>query len=260
MKKYITLFCCLTLLVGCKKDKTAFNLTEGSASTSKTAITILNEHNKNIADFKTAIIRSSATYDSDKQSQKFSIDIAIERNKQIVVNIKYIGFPIVKALITPGQIQYYDKWNKEYFNGNYEVLSKWLGTDLDFYRFQNLLLGQAMDNETNNNKLLVSITEGLHKLESTTETDIQSAYYFEDKNALLKKEEITEATGNRRVTISYPNYQKIGKYTTPTEINIKAEQEKSINLNIRYDKVSFNEEANFNYKVPNGYNEISLKN
>ncbi|UVD81125.1 DUF4292 domain-containing protein [Myroides albus] len=258
MKKILLVVFCLTLLVACKKNKNSLNLDEGNATNTKTVLTILNEHSKHAQNFKTTLIRSSASYETDKQSQKFAIDISIEKDKQIMLNIRYIGFPVAKALITPEQVQFYDKWNKVYFKGTFDILTQWIGTELDFNRFQNLLLGQALDSKDKTNNLQSSIAKGLHKIESTIDTDVQSTYYFEDKNGLLKKEEISEPQQNRKVTISYPNYQRIGKYTAPTEINIKAEQEKSINLNIRYEKVTFNEKTNFQYKVPSGYKEIKI--
>lgn len=258
MKKIILMLFCIFLIVSCKKNKTGSLLDESDASNTKTVLTILNEHNKNAQNFKTSSIRSSASYESEKQNQKFALDILIEKDKKIVLNIRFLGFPIAKALITPEQVKYYEKWNKTYFEGDFDMLSQWIGTDLDFNRFQNLLLGQALDSKESTKNYQASIEEGLHKIESIIDQDIQSTYYFEDKNGLLKKEEITEPFNNRSVTISYPNYQRIGKYTAPTEINIKAEQEKSIHLNIRYDKVTFNEDINLNYKVPSGYKRITF--
>lgn len=258
MKKILFTFLCISLLIGCKKTKSDYVLDEKDATNSKTVLTILNNHNKNIYDFSTSAIRSSASFESEKESRKFSMDILIEKDKQILINVRFLGFPVAKALVTPEQVQYYEKINGVYFEGDYSVLSKWVGTDLDFNRFQNLLLGQAIDNKSFNKKLNSTIEDGLHKLETALEQDIQSAYYFEDKSGLLKKEEISETTNNRSVTISYPSYKKVDKFTTPTEINILAKQEKTIHLNIRYDNVTFNENLNFKYKVPSGYKRIGI--
>lgn len=258
MKKILFTFMCISLLIGCKKGKSDSLLDEKDATNSKTVLTILNNHNKNNNDFTTSAIRSSASFESDKESRKFGMDILIEKDKQILINVRFLGFPVAKALVTPEQVQYYEKINGVYFEGDFSVLSKWVGTELDFNRFQNLLLGQAIDNKSFNKKLNSTIEDGLHKLEAAVEEDIQSAFYFEDKSGLLKKEEISETTKNRSVTISYPSYKKVDKFTTPTEINILARQEKTIHLNIRYDNVTFNEDLNFKYKVPSGYKRVGL--
>ncbi|MDM1494406.1 DUF4292 domain-containing protein [Myroides odoratimimus] len=255
----LLIICTLFLVVGCKKKNMDGILDESEASNAKTVLTILNNHNKQIVDFTTTAIRSSASYEADNESKKFSMDIFIEKDKQILLNIRFISIPIAKVYVTPEGVQYYEKWNKVFFKGDFSMLSQWLGTDLNYTKFQNLLLGQALDAQSGTNKYEASIEEGLHKIKAKVEEDIQSAYFFEDQNGLLKKEEISQASSNRIVTISYPEYKKVGKYTTPTEINIDARQEKSIHLNIRYDNVTFNDNLNFNYKVPAGYKQVGIK-
>jgi hypothetical protein len=34
---------------------------------------------------------------------------------------------------------------KAYFEGDFSALSQWLGTDLDYNKIQNLLVGEALD-------------------------------------------------------------------------------------------------------------------
>lgn len=255
----LLILCTLFLVVGCKKKNATNILDEGEANNAKTVLNILNNHNKQILDFQTAAIRTTSTYEDNGDSKKVSMDIFIEKDKQILLNIRFIGIPIAKAYVTPKGVQYYEKWNKVYFEGDFSMLSKWVGTDLNYNKFQNLLLGQALDTQSETTKYVATVEDGLHKIKSKIQEDIESAYFFEDQNGLLKKEQISQASSNRLVTISYPEYKKVGKYTTPTEINIDARQEKTIHLNIRYDNVTFNENLNFNYKVPTGYKQIGIK-
>lgn len=256
MKKILLILCCTLTFISCKKNKEGFLLGETSATENKTALIILNEHAKNAQSFETSLIRGNVTYETDKDNLKASMDIMIQKDEKILINVRFFGVPIAKALIMPDRVQYYDK-NRIYFDGDFSILSNLLGTEIDFNRFQNLLMGQVLDSSTNQN-MSASLEEGLHKLISDAEEDLQSSYYFEDKSALLKKEEISQKSTNRNVTISYPNYQKIGQYVVPTEINIKAEQEKSINLNLQYDKVTFDKDLNIHYRVPEGYKRIDL--
>ena len=41
---------------------------------------------------------------------------------------------MAKALITPTKVSYYEKINNTYFEGDFSLLSNWLGTDLDFQK------------------------------------------------------------------------------------------------------------------------------
>ncbi len=257
MKKLLYLFIGCLLLVSCKKGKGGLFMNESDANQTKTALIILNNHAKNAQVFSTISIKGTVNYNSEKTDQRAGIDIMIEKDKQIYINVRYIGISVAKALITPEEVKYYEKLNSNYFEGDYSLINNLLGTEVDFNRLQNILLGQLLDSK-NDKTMIATIEDGMHKLTPIEKNEIESVYFFEDKNALLKKEAITDYFTDRSLTISYPNYQKIHNFVIPTEINIEAKQEKVINLNIIYDKVSFNDNLPINYKVPNGYKKINL--
>jgi hypothetical protein len=48
---------------------------------------------------------------------------------------------MAKASITPTSVSYYEKIKGTYFEGDFSALSQWLGTDLDYNKIQNMLLG-----------------------------------------------------------------------------------------------------------------------
>lgn len=258
MKKILTLLLFALVFTACKKHKNTFTLDEKDAARTKTVLSILNEHARNAQNFTTTTIRSSASYKTSNTSQNFSLDIQIERDEQMLLDIRFLGFPVAKVYLTPQEVKYYDRINKTYFSGDYSILSQWIGMDLDFNRFQNLLLGQVIDSQPISKTEKSIIEQGLHKIESSIQENVLNNYYFEDQNSLLKKEEIIESLNKRSVVIDYPAYQQIGKYLVPTEINIVAEQEKVINLRLIYDRVIFDEPINFHYKVPNGYKQITI--
>lgn len=253
-------FLCLTslLFIGCKKGGEGFLLRESDATKSKTALVILNDHAKNAQQFKTVTLQGTAQYKDEFENRKVGIEILIEKDKQIQINIRYADIPIFKALVTPENLQYYNKLNETAFEGGFDILTQFVGTDINFNRLQNLLLGQVLDSQ-NTKEFVATIEKGLHKVQSVEQEELQSTYFFEDENSLLKKEAIEERDSNRKVTISYPGYQKFKHFIVPTELNIVAEKgEKTLNLAIHYRKVSFNEDLRLNYSVPKGYKMINL--
>lgn len=258
MKKITLLFLTCLLFWSCKKGNEGFLLREADATKSKTALVVLNDHAKNAQQFKTVSLQGTAQYKDYQENRRVGIEILIEKDKQIQINIRYADISIFKALVTPENLQYYNKLDETSFEGGFDILTRFVGTDINFNRLQNLLLGQVLDSQENK-EFVASIENGLHKLSSIEKEELQSTYFFEDENSLLKKEAIEERDSNRKVTISYPGYQKIKHFIVPTELNILAEEEeKSINLDLRYRKVSFNEDLHFNYNVPKGYKRINL--
>ena len=51
---------------------------------------------------------------------------------------------VVKAIITPNRVAFYNKLDGTYFDGDFTYLSDLLRTELDFYKVQALLLGEPV--------------------------------------------------------------------------------------------------------------------
>ena len=98
MKKIIIVFIGLTLLVSCKAKKSVL---ESAANESLAAAKIIDGHYENKKEFSTLNIRANAKYKDDKQSHSVTADIRIKKNEIIWINVKLLGFPVAKALITP---------------------------------------------------------------------------------------------------------------------------------------------------------------
>jgi hypothetical protein len=209
-------------------------------------------------DFSTLYIKSSAHYQDGKQSQNVTAEIKIKKDEIILVSIRFLGITMAKALITPNEVKYYEKIGGKYLEGNYSALSQWLGTDLDFQKVQNMIIGQALDNLKEVN-YTTTIEDQLYKLEDESETNTKKAYFFQADNFLIKKEEIIQKDKQRMVQISYPSHSEFNKIIFPTGLIIDAVQEnKKTNINIDYNTVTFNEDLSFPYSVPEGYERIFI--
>ena len=141
MKKYLALLL-LLVLASCK---TKAVLAEGQASSSLSADKIISSYDNNKIDFSTLYIKPSAHYEDEKQSQNVQAEIRIKKNEKILISVRVLGITMAKALITPSSVQYYDKIGNKYFEGDYSSLSKWIGTDLDYQKLQNMFLGKTID-------------------------------------------------------------------------------------------------------------------
>jgi len=165
---------------------------------------------------------------------------------------------MAKALITPLEVKYYEKINGSYFEGDYELLSQWLGTDLNFSKIQNMLLGRPIDDLTKGN-YLYSETDKLIKLNSN-ESNGEKSFSFDAVRFLLKKQEISQTEKERNFEVNYLSFQEFTSAKLPTGMTINAIQKtEKTTINIDYNSITFNEELNFPYSVPNGYDRIYIK-
>jgi hypothetical protein len=253
MKKYLL----VTLVVLCASCKSKAVLAEGNATKSLDAAKIINSHYANVTDFKTMYIKANARYKDDKNAQSVTAEIRIQKDEKISVSVRVLGFTVAKALITPTSVQYYEKIGSAYFEGDYTAFSRWLGTDLDFQKLQNLFLGKPLY-DLKNQKLKAEIVSNLYQLKGSS-GGMVSAYDFEADNFLLKNQQFNQLSQNRKLQVSYPDYNKFGELILPLSIIMDANQnQKNTNIQLEYKSVNLNEELSFPYSVPDGYERISL--
>lgn len=264
MKNHVSLLLIIVLLgftfsltlVSCKSKTT---LLDGNANKSLTAEKIIENHYNNKSDFSTLHIRANAKYKDDKQTQSVTAEIKIKKNEKILVSIRFLGITMAKALITPSSVQYYEKISGKYFEGDYSGLSKWLGTDLDFAKVQNMFLGKALD-DLHNSNYGVSIMNKWYKLENNTDTNTAKAFFFEADKFLIKQQNINQPSLQRSLQIVYPEYKEYPEMILPLSFVIEAfHKNTKTNINIDYKNVSFNEEFSFPYSVPDGYEKVFIE-
>jgi hypothetical protein len=253
MKSIISVFL-IVFLIGCKSKQT---VATGNANENTEVSKIIKGHYKNQHDFKTLNIRANAKYEDEKQSHSMNADIRIKKDEIIWINIKFLGIPMAKAMITPIKVSYYEKINNTYFEGDFSMLSNWLGTDLDFNKAQNLFLGKAIDDLTKD-QWVSEVVEKMFKLSLPNDSDISKEFYFEGGNYLLEKGTITQASKNRNLEIRYPSYKEESGIFLPNGINIKAEQKDKLTIDIEYKNTTFNENLSYPYSVPSGYTAVEI--
>lgn len=249
------------LFAGCKTAQTATGVAEARtpvAAEDAEVAKVISGHYADAKNFRTLAIKASAKYRDENQSQNINADIRIEKDKQIFVSIRFLGITMAKALITPEEVKYYEKINGTYFEGNYEALSRWLGTTLDYQKVQNLLLGYALDN-LQNGKYKSSVEDNLVKLSDNSNASALKAFYFESQNYLIKREEVRQPAHNRSLEVNYAGFKKYEQAYLPTKILLEALQPKGkTNITIEYNSAAFNENLQFPYSVPEGFERVTI--
>lgn len=256
MKKGIVILLVLFSFASCKTKQSL--LGEQSVAEARSTKEIVDGHYKNTKDFKTLHIQASASYKDRKQSQRVSADIKIKKDEIILVSVRFLGITMAKAVITPTRVSYYEKIKGTYFDGSYEVLSRWLGTELDYAKVQNMLTGESLYDLTKG-MYQASLENERHKLQSMDRSAITKQFFFEGSNFLLKEQKITQGGKEpRSLDIQYPAYKEYPKAVLPAVIKIDAEQNDTVTIDIEYNTVTFDENLTFPYDVPEGFEQIFI--
>ncbi|CAM3591494.1 DUF4292 domain-containing protein [Flavobacterium chungbukense] len=260
MKKYISVLLLCIAVISCKSKAVAV---QGNNTSQTVAVKedkkVVEKHYENKLDFSTLYIKASAKYADEKQSQNVTAEIRIEKDKQILVSVRFLGITMAKALITPSAVSYYEKINGTYYEGDFTSLSKWLGTDLDYSKVQNLLVGEAFD-DLRKGKYTQTIVDNLFRLDEEKNSNLKKTFFLDSEKYLIQKEEISQPSENRNLQINYSDSKVFNQGTLPTSIEINAVQPKGkTSINLNYNNISFNEELSFPYSVPSGYKKVTIQ-
>lgn len=257
MKKTIALLFAFAFMASCKSKQAV--VTEQAAEGAKPSKEIIEGHYNNPRKFETLLIKADARYEDKHTTQNVTAEIRIKKDETILVSIRFLGITMAKALITPKEVSYYVKLNGTFFKGDYAVLSRWLGTELNYAKVQNILLGEAID-DLNKGNYKVTLEDGKYKLIGKEGNNTIKEFLFEGANYLLKNQRVFQA-GNepRNLDIQYPAHSNFPQAIVPTGIKIDAEQKDKVNINIEYTSVKFDEKLTFPYQVPEGFEQVFIE-
>lgn len=273
MKKAILFFILSTVLFSCKSkknitDNTSTNdslfkeniiINDGDKALSKneklTYLKAVNDHYALNKNFNTLQINADIEFKNKSINESVSADIRIQKGETILISIKKFGFTGAKILITPKRVSYYEILNSTFYDGDFEFISNFLGTNLDYNQIENLLLGTSIFNLAEE-ELTTKVEDGVYKLYKGT-NDLSLVFVL-DELARMKQEVIQQKGSNDRLVIDYLSYQTKNDVLLPLNLLIRAIQKDETNLNINYKKIDLNPTISFPYKIPNGSKEINF--
>jgi hypothetical protein len=254
LQKWLSICVFALLISSCKTGKTAI---DGNIDDNLTAKAIIRNHYKNRLDFKTLSGRMKVDYSDGESSQSVGVSLRMEKDQAIWMSAP-LG--VVKAYITPTRVSFYNKLQNEYFDGDFSYLSNLLGTELDFDKVQNLLLGQSIF-ALRKDKYQSSVNGNSYELKPITAMDLFKVMFrIQPGNFKMATQQLSQPLKKRLLEINYKNYQQTESGIIPDNVAIIAIQddERTV-ITIEYRNIEFNRPLNFPYKIPEGFNEIVLK-
>ena len=172
------------------------------------------------------------------------------------------GSKIISAFrvkITPTTFSYYSLIDKKYFEGDFSLLEKMLGTKITYKQVQNLLLGESIL-DLKKQKYLSEVAGNLHKLTPKKQHKLYRIFFFFDPNNYrLKKQLLETYKENKIVQIDYKSYSLLEKQLMPKKIVINSSQaENYTKITIDFKSVTLNKQISTPYKIPSNYKPIKL--
>lgn len=253
-KKIIVLFSLVIFISSCGTKKEAFEIEDAAASK------VIANHYQEEAEFETLTSRMRLKYQDEERSQSVTVSFRMEKNNTIWLSAQVLGIPLAKALITRDRVSYYEKIGKTYFDGDYRLLSKWLGTPLDFDKLQNLLIGQTIYDLREDRYKLSESSRGYQLIPANEMEAVKKMFLLDPTSFKATAQQLAQEQENRNVTVTYPKYQRVSGQSLPEEINIVANEAGSgTQIEISLRSVVLNEPVSFPFDIPSGYDEIEIE-
>lgn len=251
---YVIISVVLLLSFGCKSTKTIGN---EKANFNLSTRQLIKENTKQAAEFQTIHSKLKITFEQEGKSQTHSVNFRAEKDKVLWINA---SFSVIRAMVTPEKVSFYNKLDNTYFDGDFKYLSDLLGTELDFQKVQNLLFGETLY-QLKSGEYVSTVDDESYIVQPKEQQALFEMFFLiYPSNFKVKSQQISQAEDFRHLQIDYLSYQEINKKIIPERIKVIAlEASDETIISLEYRNVTLNEELRFPFKIPSGFKKIELK-
>jgi hypothetical protein len=283
----------MTAMSACRKPKEVVRETPAK---NRTAGYLLKRYAENKYDFDWLGMKVDASFGTEDNSDSFKATIRMRKDSAIWVSIvPALGIEMIRVMITPDSLKYLSKIpeNKFYYTGGFDEIGRLIGIDFDFEMLQDLLVGNAIGLEKDeqrfrseiddNDYLLISkyrrkvrrvVGVDDRKLEGDTilvnpddprfrrtakRTDeedglIISRYWLEPSGFRLVKSVFNDLLRQRTMEISYEDFQPDGEQYYPAKCRLLMSSTQ-VRQEMRYEitKLSSGKPYEFPFEIPEDY-------
>lgn len=214
---------------------------------------LVRNHNEGALNFKTLRGRIKVEYDNGASKQGTSLSFRMEKDKSIWISAPLGMF---KAYLTPERISFYNKLEKEYFEGDFAYLERMIGVELEFDQVQNLLLGQSIV-ELDRRRFTSDILGKQYRLEPKKQDFLFDLLILIDPATFkVASQQVYRSRAGQSFEVGY-RYQKVGERVLPEKVLVKASLPDSNSIiDLDYRQMEFDRKLSFPYRIPKGYKLI----
>ncbi|MEZ4857295.1 MAG: DUF4292 domain-containing protein [Flavobacteriaceae bacterium] len=254
---YILLLLPALILTSCRGTKTVTGGENGNNTINVTQL--VSFHTLASPNFTTLASRVQVVYDDGKTQQSITVSLRMEKDKTIWIKASLLGITLAKAIITPDRVSYYETISNTYFDGDFSLLSNWLGTDLNFEKTQAILLGQSIFS-LDETQYKVSFANNLYKIEPQKQpVNFIHSLFLNSTHYKVVSGSVSQPYQQRLFSIRYGDYQMAAGSYYPKDILIDAsEKEEKTKISVSYKNIDVNAPVSFPFEIPQGYEEIDL--
>ena len=257
----LSVFILLFFVLGCgsKKNKIQFPEQSFNSEIKKTPTdSNIKIKDLNYIDFINLSFSGNSNLEYNNVDYGFDLIFRFKKNEKILISGS-LFLPIFKVLIDQNKISGYQKFDKTFFDVNYDEIYNKLGINLGFNEIENLLLGNPILDLNKSENFKIYQNEKNMLIYSMEKENVIYNMTFDPKSNKLLSQEITQLKLNRYLKIYYNSFQKLNGFDLPRLIGILINDGKNlIKLTISNQSREINNELSFPFKIPSNYKKIKL--
>jgi hypothetical protein len=210
----------------------------------------------------------SASYSQNKKDSHFSGQLRIRKDSVIWVSISpAMGIEMVRLMITTDSVKLLNRWEKEYFIGDYKVVNEFLQTNLNFDILQAFIIGNDFQ-FYENTSFRAAQDGGLYRLSSTNRHKIKKEFETSDSGPLtliqniwldpytfkILRVDVKEyIASNWKFEAYYNDFTSVDEQLIPSAIMVNITSDILQKMEIKYSKIRMDEPFSFPFTIPGKY-------
>ncbi len=274
LSRIILIFAVLASFSACRSKKVVVNNTTDIVNVevkpSGDVLKSVDSIQSHYSDYKTLSLKFTSEYLEGEKSMEIKGLMKIKRDSFIWISIRpALGIELARILLTTDSVKIVDRINQEYFLGDYSFFEKKMNVKLNYSLVQAILTDEFTVypyKEVENSNLL-----SFELLDTVPNPILQNNFFYKDENIIqqtfFRKSDykiisnlINFKTSKRLININFIEFQLFNNKLFPTKLSANFKStDKTLILNLLYEKVTFDAEVSSSFNISNNYKPMSFE-
>jgi len=241
---YLALIC--ICFGSCKSKKHVFDTTLNKIEPQKVDSIIQNHQ----IDFEWYAIKAKLKFQAPDVSESGTSYVRIKKDSIIWMVLKKFSVEGVRMQMNHDSITIINRLEKSATSMTWSDLSDWYGLRLDFYKFQDLLVGNVFYDPETKNEIIADTTTYVVSQRDDFYAYTYEIPFFEERVSRFKMEDIFA----RILKINFENCSSNEEYCFFREYKVPLKQEEEIYLSLKLSNLELDIPKSIKFEVPDHYN------
>ena len=227
--------------------------TTNAIDTSLRSRALQNHIEDNALQYQSLQWRGQALIEREGKRQKISVTLRLKKDEGIWVSGSVI-IPLALAFITPKQLQFYEKLNRQYAQIDYGQVKNLIGAQVDYKMVEHIITASPLDKRALK-RAKITFTQNTYVL-SSKKRRVSLIWEYDAAFRLISQQ---ISNGKTTVRIDYNDYKLIDNQWIPEQLSATLlGADKRTKLKLQSKQTQLNRKFKMPFEIPKGYAKIKL--